>query len=196
MKYGFIKTHTYTVTAINFRLQPSVTVSDVQPTQFAIFRNNNYSDEPILRKDLSTLDWREFEALCAELLHKELENINNCWLTKQGSDFGADIVLEHFEELILVQCKHTKNKEYNGYEAILEVYSSKAKYLAELKKDKSKLVFATNAKKLSKKTKEIASLYNVEIYSHKELGNLLDRHEITHSVIKKRLNMERLSVDT
>jgi hypothetical protein len=62
--------------------------------------------------DVVKLSWQQFEALCAELLLREFES-ENCWLTNNGGDYGADIVLTKGKSATLVQCKHTVSRTYD-----------------------------------------------------------------------------------
>ena len=103
---------------------------------------------------LQRLSWQQFEAACAELFLKEFST-SSCWLTPR-LDYGADVLLQTGAFGKLVQCKHTKGLKYDGYSAILEVYSAKPKYSLELEINIETLIFATNAKILSAETKKIA----------------------------------------
>ena len=103
---------------------------------------------------LQQLSWQQFEAACAELFLKEFST-SSCWLTPR-LDYGADVLLQTGAFGKLVQCKHTKGLKYDGYSAILEVYSAKPKYSLELEINIETLIFATNAKILSAETKKIA----------------------------------------
>ncbi len=143
--------------------------------------------------DLHELSWQQFEALCAELFAQEYVS-SSCWLTKSGSDYGADIALIVKESVSLVQCKHTKTGRYDGYKSIQEVQGASIKYSEELSKGIDTLVFATNAKQLSSKTRKIAKQYQVEIFSFNEISLLLDNHLVTFEMVLNRLGKSRLEV--
>jgi len=147
----------------------------------------------ITAEDLHRLSWQQFEALCAELFAKEY-GVTSCWLTQTGSDFGADVVLASEGVAKIIQCKHTKGSRYDGYKAIQEIHSAKVKYSAELGKNIDMLIFVTNAKILSAKTKVIASQYGVKIFSYTDIALLLPRHSITFEMVLKRLGKNRLKV--
>lgn len=143
-------------------------------------------------KDLRSLQWEEFEALCAELLVREYVP-ENCWLTQEGSDFGADIVLTTPQGVTLVQCKHTRKPAYQGHKALIEVYSAKVKYENQLGKNVDSLIFVTNAVKLGNKTHSIAKEYAVDILYGKALSEYLGRHEVLYMDVVRRLEQSRLA---
>ncbi len=147
----------------------------------------------IIADDLQRLSWQQFEALCAELFLKE-NTASSCWLTQTGSDYGADVVLVTGDSGILIQCKHTKGGRYDGYKAIQEIHSAHTKYSQELEKNIAILIFATNAKILSAKTKKLAGQYDVQIFSYNEIVALLENHSITFQMVLTRLGKKRLKV--
>jgi hypothetical protein len=119
---------------------------------------------------------------------------SSCWLTPT-LDYGADVVLQTGASGKLVQCKHTKGVKYDGYSAILEVHSARPKYSQELETNIETLIFATNAKILSARTKNTAEQYNVQIFSYNELAVLLEKHAITFRMLLTRLGKKRLNVE-
>jgi hypothetical protein len=147
----------------------------------------------IRAEDLHRLSWQQFEALCAELFSKEY-GASSCWLTQTGADYGADVVLITEGAGRLIQCKHTKGAKYDGYKVIQEIYSAKIKYSLELEKDIDMLIFVTNAKILSAKTKAIANEYDVKIYSYTEIASLLLSHSISFEIVLSRLGKKRIKV--
>jgi len=147
----------------------------------------------ITAEDLHRLSWQQFEALCAELFAKEYAALN-CWLTQIGSDYGADVVLMTEGAGKLIQCKHTKGSRYDGYKTIQEIHSAKVKYSVELDKNIDKLIFVTNAKSLSAKTKVIANQYDVQIFSYNEIASLLPSHSITFEMVLNSLGKKRIKV--
>ena len=142
---------------------------------------------------MTRLSWQQFEALCAELLLREYKS-DNCWLTHNGGDYGADVVLTKGKRATLVQCKHTAGRAYDGYRAVTEVHSAKVKYEDELGKQIDSLVFATNAIRLGVKTRKAARQYTVAVLDGKNLSELLNEHSITYADVVSRLERERLSV--
>jgi hypothetical protein len=147
----------------------------------------------ITADDLHRLSWNQFEALCAELFLKKYE-ASSCWLTQNSSDYGADVVLVTGAKGQLIQCKHTKGAKYDGYKAIQEIHSARTKYSKELEKSIETLIFVTNAKILSAKTKTIADQYDVQIFSYNEITALLEKHAITFKMVLTRLSKSRLKV--
>ena len=147
----------------------------------------------ITADELAKLSWTQFEALCAELFSKKYD-ADSCWLTQNGSDFGADVAMVTKTSGILVQCKHTKGAKYNGYKAIQEVQGAAIIYSTALGKEVNTLIFATNAKILPASTKELAVKYNVLIFSHDQIKSLLFNHEVTYEMVLKRLDKKRLNV--
>lgn len=147
----------------------------------------------IIADDLQRLSWELFEALCAELFLKK-NTSSSCWLTQTSSDYGADVVLVTGDSGILIQCKHTKGIKYDGYKAIQEIHSARTKYSKELEKSMGILIFATNAKILSAKTKKLAGQYDVQIFSYNEIAAFLENHSITFQMLLTRLGKGRLKV--
>jgi len=143
--------------------------------------------------DLHRLSWQQFESLCAELFSKKYA-ASNCWLTQSGSDYGADVVLVAGASGKLIQRKHTAGAKYDGYKAIQEIHSASVKYGKELEKNIDSLIFATNAKVLSAKSKTLAKQYHVEIVSHRELSSLLETHTITFEMVLRRLEKSRIKI--
>jgi len=170
-----------------------VTPEQIVPNPEGFSGTTMTAEHQIKAEDLHRLSWQHFEALCAELFLKELDT-PDCWLTQNGSDYGADIVLSSQSSAKLIQCKHTKNARYDGYKAILEVYGAKLKYSEALNKNVESLLLVTNARKLSVKTKTIAEQHKVQVFAYEELSKLLETHTITLEMILKRLGKRRLKV--
>jgi len=170
-----------------------VTPEEIMPNPGGFDSSSFTKSHRISPNDLQKLSWEQFESLSAELLSKKY-SASNCWLTQNGSDFGADIALAVGGSIKIIQCKHTKGNTYNGYKAITEVHGAKPKYTEALKKEISSLIFITNANILSARTKETAKTYDVNIISFKEISVLLDSHTITFESIIRRLNKRRLKL--
>ena len=170
-----------------------VTPEQVIPTPEGFGTDDIRPTHQVCADDLQRLSWQRFEALCAELFSKDI-GASDCWLTQNGSDFGADVVLLSSGAGTLVQCKHTKGARYDGHKAITEVHSAAVKYKVELEKEMETLIFATNARILSARTTQIAEEYNVKIYSYQEISELLAKHSIFHEMILRRLEKKRMWV--
>lgn len=169
-----------------------VTVEQVLPTPEGI-ADNTSPQRAICGEDLSRLSWEQFEALCAELIARE-KQAESCWLTKQGADMGADSVVLSSDSVALIQCKHTTNASYEGYKAIQEVVGSKPFYEKQIGKDVNELIFMTNAKKMTKKSRDIAKLSGVSIYDYQKIEELLSRYEVSLDKVISRLSKPRMSV--
>ncbi|MFK5894923.1 MAG: SNF2-related protein [Pseudomonadota bacterium] len=146
----------------------------------------------ITGKHLNQISWQQFEALCADLFMKEYKS-KSCHLTPIN-DGGADVVLMSGNSIQLIQCKHTKTAKYAGYKAIQEVSRAKQLYEKVLVKVANKLVFVTNARSITVKSKKMAKIYDVEIIQYKELNELLEKHEITYEMILERMGKKYLQV--
>lgn len=170
-----------------------VTPEQVIPAPGGFGEGKVYPAKRITADELAKLSWSQFEALCAELFSSKYD-VDSCWLTQNGSDFGADVAMVTKSFGILVQCKHTKGAKYNGYKAIQEVQGAAIIYSSALGKDVKTLIFATNAKILPAATKELAVKYNVLIFSHDQIKSLLDSHEVTYEMVLKRLDKKRINV--
>ncbi len=170
-----------------------VTPEQVMPSPSGVAKQVWSPSQRISFDDVARLSWQQFEALCAELLLKDYQ-AESCWLTHSGGDYGADIVLTKGKSATLIQCKHTGGRTYDGYRAVTEVHSARVRYEAEIGKSVGILVFATNAIRLGKKTREAAKQYVVEVLDGKRLDHLLKKHLITYSDVINRLDKERLHV--
>ncbi|MBF0233429.1 MAG: restriction endonuclease [Desulfamplus sp.] len=151
-------------------------------------------DHRITYDDLLKISWEQFEALCGLLMAQRLE-ADSCRLTRAGADYGADVVVTIGQSGYLIQCKHTKNANYDGYKAIQEVQSARIKYENSMGVTFSNLIFMTNAKKLSTKTQLMAKEYGVSIISHDELCRLLDIHYVSFEQILTFLKKKRFNAD-
>ncbi|MBT7409853.1 MAG: DEAD/DEAH box helicase family protein [Methylococcales bacterium] len=171
-----------------------VTPEQVIPFPSGIDTNQHPSTHQITIKDVHSLSWKHFEALCAELFSKEFD-VDSCWLTNDGPDFGADIALIKGNNGWLIQCKHTKAAKYQRYMEVLEVFTSQKRYSNAQNKNYDQLLFATNAKSISAKAKELAIEHSIEIYTLKEISELVEKHKITYEDILNRLNKKRLKID-
>lgn len=170
-----------------------VTPEQVIPTPPGFGAGTFTSDHRITADDLLKISWEQFEALCGLLMAQSL-NATNFWLTKNGSDYGADAVITTKNGGYLIQCKHTKNASYDGYKAIQEVQSAKIKYENGVGTTFTTLVFMTNAKQLSAKTRKLAKEYGVDIISHDQLSKQLDDHHVSFEQALNFLNKKRLNV--
>ena len=170
-----------------------VTPEQVIPKLDGIDQKTWSPERQITSENLRELSWQQFEALCAEILQKEY-SASSCWLTRNSADFGADVVLVLEGSGVLVQCKHTTGNLYDGYHAIQEVHSARVRYEAELNKSFDRLVFITNAARLSRQLRNLAKQYSVEVIDGNLLTDLLRKHRISYQAVLSRLNKDRISV--
>ena len=73
--------------------------------------------------------------------------------------------------------------------------TSQKRYSNAQNKNYDQLLFATNAKSISAKAKELAIEHSIEIYTLKEISELVEKHKITYEDILNRLNKKRLKID-
>lgn len=171
-----------------------VTAEQVHPSPDGFGETFSDPDRRLTEKELARISWRQFEALCAELFAQEF-TASRSWLTHSGADYGADVVLLGDSSAQLIQCKHTLgNKRYEGYKAIQEVSGAAKKYEIELQKPVDRLVFATNAKVVSAKSKKLAAEYGVHLRTYSDIAELLRAYPVTYRMVVRRLGMERLKV--
>ncbi len=172
-----------------------VTPEEVRPMPDGVGTKGGFTDEQSIKAtEINKLSWQHFEALAVEVMAKEL-NSDSMYLTQSGNDFGADGVILSTNTLHLIQVKHTTSKRYNGgHKAITEVYAATRKYEQFFEKEKTELLFITNATRLSKQAKDTAKEYNVQILNGNLLAELVEKHEITFKQIITRLNKKRLKV--
>lgn len=166
-----------------------VTPGEVMPNPAGSDKHSLGADSIITFEDMPRLSWKQFEALTLELLAREYQ-ADSAWLTKDGSDFGADGVLTFTNNAILIQAKH-KQGAYKGHNAVQEISNADAIYGQHLGREISKKVFITNATKLAKTTREIANKLNVIIVDGNELDMLCERHKITFGQVIARLSKKR-----
>lgn len=170
-----------------------VTPEEVLPMPGGIGNNNCIlSDEPIAEAEINKLSWQQFEALTVEVIAKDTV-ANSAWLTSNGSDKGADGVVDKGDLISLIQAKHIKGR-YDGYAAIQEIVGAKLIYEDELKKPVDELLFITNAAVLSKRTREVAKQCNVKIIHGVDLAALVIKHKINLKQVLVRLDKKRLKV--
>jgi HJR/Mrr/RecB family endonuclease len=172
-----------------------VTPEEVIPMPGGVGVKGGFNDDqPIKAKEIDKLSWQQFEALVVEVMAKQL-NSDSMYLTQSGNDFGADGVILSANTLHLIQVKHTTSKSYKGgYKAITEVYAAGPKYETLFEKEKTELLFITNATRLSKQAKDAAKESNVQILNGNLLTELVEKHEITFKQVMTRLDKKRLKV--
>jgi SNF2 family DNA or RNA helicase len=169
-----------------------VTPGEVLPSPAGSDKQGLLPDSVIQFDDLIKLSWKQFEALCVELLAKEF-NAQSAWLTKDGADFGADGVLAFENTAILIQAKH-KSGTYKGHQAVQEVAQANKIYEDALGRKIEKRLFATNATKLGKNTFEIAKQLDVEVLDGNILGEMCQRHKIQMKQVLTRLQKQRFTL--
>ncbi|GAC31731.1 SNF2-related protein [Paraglaciecola polaris] len=166
-----------------------VTPGEVMPNPAGADKYQLSAESIITFDDMRRLSWKQFEALTVELLFCEYQ-ADSAWLTKEGSDFGADGVITAGSQAILIQAKH-KQGAYKGHKAVQEVANAKTIYGNNLGREITKQVFITNATQLAKNTRNIANQLDVAIIDGTELGELCERHSITFGQVITRLSKER-----
>lgn len=115
---------------------------------------------------------------------------DSAWLTKDGSDFGADGILATSNQSMLIQAKH-KHGAYKGHSAVQEISNAKVLYGKHLGREISKLIFVTNATQLAKSDRDIAHQLDATVIDGNELKDLSERHSITFGQLLTRLSKER-----
>ena len=166
-----------------------VTPGEVMPSPAGADKHHLRTESIITFDDMRRLSWKQFEALTVELLAREYE-ADSAWLTKEGSDFGADGVLTKGNEAILIQAKH-KQGAYKGHNAVQEVANAKTLYANNLGREITIQVFITNATQLAKNTRDIAKQLGVTIIDGTELAELCERHAISFGQVITRLSKQR-----
>ncbi|SGZ02152.1 SNF2-related protein [Moritella viscosa] len=170
-----------------------VTPEDVLPMPGGVGNQTEaFSDGPITEKEINKLSWQQFEALTVEIIAKESSS-SSSWLTGNGSDKGADGVVDKGKVLTLIQAKHTKGR-YDGYAAVQEIVGAKLVYEDVIGKPVDELLFMTNAATLSKRTREVAKQCNVTIIHGEDLAALVAKHKINFKQVLIRLDKKRLKV--
>lgn len=170
-----------------------VTPEQVIPSPEGFVERGLGATKTITRVELQRLGWQEFEAFVAELLSESWQ-ATGCMLTATGSDHGADVVVDLGRGVALVQCKHTCSNNYSGYSAVSEVYAAKPMYEKSLAKPVERLIFATNATRLSTETRNVAKNYGVEIIDGRGLASLMKEIEIPFSRVASRLSSKRIKI--
>ncbi|MGI2130209.1 restriction endonuclease [Shewanella baltica] len=166
-----------------------VTPGEVMPNPTGSGGNHLGVDSLITFDDMPRLSWKQFEAYTLEVLAREYQ-ADSAWLTKDGSDFGADGILATSNQSMLIQAKH-KHGAYKGHSAVQEISNAKVLYAKHLGREISKLIFVTNATQLAKSARDIANLLDVTVIDGNELKDLSERHCITFGQVLTRLSKER-----
>lgn len=166
-----------------------VTPGEVVPSPQGSDRHGLSPQSIVTVEDLHRLSWKQFEALCVELLAKEYQ-AESAWLTKEGSDFGADGIVIVSGSAILMQAKH-KQGAYKGHNAVQEISSAKELYGKHLGRAITEKIFITNATQLAKSTREIARELSVTIIDGTNMGELCERHKLTFGQVLARLSKQR-----
>ena len=169
-----------------------VTPGEVMPNPAGTEKLGLGATSIIMAEDLSKLSWKQFEAFSLELLAREYK-ADNAWLTRDGSDFGADGVLTRGDTGILIQAKH-KQGAYKGHSAIQEISSARELYGKRLGRQITHQIFITNATQLAKTTRDIAKNLSVTVIDGNDLSELCERHQITLTQVVTRLSKVRYVV--
>lgn len=169
-----------------------VTTGEVMPSPSGADKTTLSGDTILKFEDIEKLSWRQFEALCVELLSRHYAS-ESAWLTKDGADYGADGVLAYSENAIVIQAKHKKG-DYKGYSAVQEVAQSARLYEDKLGRKVTEMIFITNATRLSKQAKKLAQKLSVKIFDGNEIERLIQEYPLTFSQVSSRLNKKRLVI--
>lgn len=123
------------------------------------------SRNEVLIEQLKALSWQDFERLIKKLYEKQRYQ---CQLTPIGQqDFGADIVAKKDDEVIVIQCKHSKNSKNRNDDAVMSlIHQAQEVYGA------NKLVAVTNAE-FGEKVRQLAIKYQVQLIDRESLLDLL-----------------------
>ncbi|MBY5990510.1 SNF2-related protein [Ferrimonas balearica] len=170
-----------------------VTPEQVIPAPAGMDLLAEIQSRPLQREDLVRMPWGHFEALCVELMARERAGAR-VWLTQNGSDHGADGVLDLGHSITLLQVKHTGKAQYDGHKAIQEVAGAKEYYQNLLGKPVTELVFMTNAVTLRAQGRKTAKLSMVDVMVNEHLDSLLQKHQVRYDCVLKRLAQKRLAV--
>lgn len=120
-------------------------------------------------EDVDGLTPTAFERLIAHLLFVEGYSTDLTPITK---DYGADVVAisnDEKKKSLLVQCKHTSNRETRlASQGIQEILSAKGVY-SKVHSIDFEMVVVTNAMDYTAQAKETASLNDVQLYSRSHI---------------------------
>ncbi len=172
-----------------------VTTPDISPEQMQeqdIFgsKGPSPSEEPVTFRDVSTMPWAHFEALVAELASREFDA--DVWLTSESGDHGCDVVvIGGSKGNMLIQCKHIMKGVLFGESAAREVFSAKPYYEEKSKRKFDKLIVCTNATKAKPGNKELEKRYGVELWTARNLKELLSLHAVCQYHILGKLHSSR-----
>lgn len=166
-----------------------VTPGEVLPNPTASDGSGGDYNKIVEFDDVQRLSWKQFEALCVELLAREY-GADSAWLTKDGADYGADGVLVLSDSVVLLQAKHKKGS-YKGHSAVQEVANASELYSHSLKREVTHKIFITNATKLAKSTWNIAEQLSVDVIDGNQMKELCRKHQVRFHQIHVRLDKSR-----
>lgn len=118
---------------------------------------------------IDALDGNEFEKL---LFYLFWSNGLNVQITKKSHDFGADLIITHGREKLIIQSKLYCTKNV-GNSAIQEAYTAQKFYNAD------KCMVITNSE-FTNPAKELASKSSVILIDRRKLINLLKEPKINY----------------
>lgn len=138
------------------------------------------------------LSWELFEALIAEIFHRESDRVI---LTSRGRDHGTDvIVIGHENDVnLLIQVKTTRSDKLDSVEAIQQVEGSMRYFESTLGIAFPTKCVLTNARRFSRRTKKFAAQYSVKLLGAEWLEKALSRHQIRIADVISR-NAQRQNV--
>ena len=169
-----------------------VTTENVKPSPEGLDNFEKDQRDQITAKHLEKMNWDRFEALCCELMSKELQ-ADSAFLTPK-QDFGADIIITNKDNGWLIQCKYTSQKKETRYKGIQEISGAKPKYEKEYSREFNNLLFMTPAKTISNEVEEMGKDFKVEILAFNDIAKLLNKHKVTKEDLTKRLNKRTMKI--
>lgn len=128
------------------------------------------SPNEILIEQLKNLSWQNFEKLVKQLYEKQGYR---CQLTPIGQqDFGADIIAKKDDEVIVIQCKHSKNGKNRNDDAVMSlIHQAQEVYGA------NKLVAVTNTN-FNQVAKIMAQEHDVDLIDVQQLIDIMLEYDI------------------
>ena len=148
-------------TLSNDTLIPTSAVTETELVNSIFEAGNNNTQNEFEEIDNMTFD--EFEFYVKEMFNKK--GYNSTLTEKVPSEFGADVIAIKGDEVIAIQCKHSRTGAKIDKQAIMQLHSEAKDYYAA-----TKLIAITNSYFNTNAT-NLAAVHDVEIIDR---SNLLD----------------------
>jgi len=116
------------------------------------------------KKPVMKMTWQQFELFLQSFFEKQGYHVTR---TKKSHDQGADLILEHDGERVVVQAK--KRKKTTGNKAVQEVHAARGYYQAN-----RAIVISTS--RFSKPATELANRLGVELWDWNRLLTEMNTH--------------------